>query len=47
MAEDLFYWKEIYFTEIAEIRYGWRFVSLKKPKQSTVGLYSIEKVEIR
>ena len=32
MAEDIFYWKEIYFIEIAEIRYGWGFISLKKNK---------------
>ena len=32
MAEDLLDWKEIYFIEIAEIRYGWGFISLKRPK---------------
>ena len=46
MTEDLFYWKEIYFIEIAEIRYGWGFILLKK-KQSIAGIRSIEKVDIR
>ena len=32
MAEDLFDWKEIYFTEIGEIKYVWGFISLKRPK---------------
>ena len=32
MAEDLFYWKEIDFIEIAEIRYDWGFIPLKRPK---------------
>ena len=32
MAEDLFGRKEIYFIEIAAIRYGWGFTSLKRPK---------------
>ena len=32
MTEDLFDLKEIYFIEISEIRYGWEFISLERPK---------------
>ena len=32
MAEDLFYWKEIYFIGIAEVRYDWGFILLKNSK---------------
>ena len=32
MAEDLFDLKEIHFIEISEIRYGWGFISLERPK---------------
>ena len=32
MVDDLFYWKENHFIEIAEIRHSWGLTSLKKPK---------------
>ena len=32
MAEDSFYWKEIYFIGVAEVRYGWGFIQLKNSK---------------
>ena len=37
MAKDLFYWKAIYFIEIAEMSYGWGFTSLGRPKEGTAG----------
>ena len=37
MTEDVFYRKEIYFIEIAEIKYGWVFISLKRPKFGRTG----------
>ena len=43
MADDLFYWKENHFIEIAEIRHRWGFISLKKPKWGTAGIHFIEK----
>ena len=47
MAENLFDLEGIHFIEISEIRYGWGFVSLERPKQGTTGISSIEKVKIR
>ena len=37
MAEDLFYLKEVYFIEIAEIRYSWGIISLKTPNKVRLG----------
>ena len=40
MAGDLFHWNKvelgIYVIENAEVRYGWGFISLEKPKQGTM-----------
>ena len=35
--KDLFCGKGIYIIEIAEIRYVWGFISLKRPKEGIAG----------
>ena len=43
MAEHFFYyyycyyWGGICFIEIAEVKHDWGFISLKRPKEGTVG----------